>query len=203
MKLAILLTAFVIVTLPAVAAESTAADLAVMRMEFAAKPGYNGYLLQIIEHSIATEANRHWDAGRVKETTDKLRELMDVYPLSILGNRMMGETYRNLMQHTEDSDQKKQLAAISKEHMDRYFLLVKSITGDSECSTPQDKCKVINIPEEQMVLWNMRCNMRKQAVVVEAGIPYDKLVAVKEDGSEKIFYFDISAFYNKSSDAAK
>lgn len=168
-----------------------------LRIALATKPDYNGYQVQIIEYALSKEAMRLWEEGKPLEAVNKMKELLAAYPLSILGNRMLGETYRNLIPNALDAKQKEQLTILSKAHLDRYEGLVKSIVRSSSCASPKDGCKVINISEENMVLWSMKLSKVGQSLEMVDGVPYDKVVGKAQDGTQVNLFFDVSLFFRQ------
>jgi hypothetical protein len=168
-----------------------------MRIEFASTPGFDSYAVMIKELGMARLAKQEWAAGHAQETIDRIKDLLAFYPLSILGNRMMAETCAELVKHTDDANRQKELHAMSEEHMKRYLLLLESITGNTECTSKEDHCKVITIEEENMVLFKMKLKKGSQALVFgdRPGMFYDAVDGTSPEGSVKTLFFDISQFY--------
>jgi hypothetical protein len=160
-------------------------------------PGFDSYAVMIKELAMARLAKQEWAAGHAQETVDRINDLLAFYPLSILGNRMMAETCAELVKHSGDAKRQKELTAMSEEHMKRYLLLLESVTGNTECTSKENHCKVITIEEENMVLFKMQLKKSFQAVVVgdRPGMFYDRIDGTSADGAVKTLFFDISQFY--------
>jgi len=191
-----LLILAVLVSRGADAADGDAENYAALRLQFAHQPGYDATALVMKENALSREAHQLWNTGHGEETVAKIQEMLQQYPLSLLANLMMAETCRKLAEHTDSDVRKGELLKLSTEHQDRYNLLVQSITRSSQCSTPQDRCTVINISEEYLVLHEMRLQRKSQALTLQNGEPYDVLVGSSADGIEKTLYFDISPFFD-------
>jgi hypothetical protein len=177
-------------------ADPEAEKYTAMRLAFARGPGYNAGSLVMRESALSREAHQLWNSGQGEATVAKIQQMLEEYPLSLLANAMMAETCAKLAEHTQDGTREAELVKMSKEHQDRYNLLVASITKGSLCSTPEDHCAVINTSEEYMVLYSMHIQRKTQALAFHNHVPYDVLVGTLAEGSEKTLYFDVSPFFD-------
>lgn len=164
------------------------------RITLASEPGFNGYNLQMLEMKMKAESQNFFNEGRLDEAIKSQLHLVDEYPLSIFGNKVVGETYAWAITNPKMPDETKQLLSkLSKQYLLKADLLIKSITKGSECIAIEDQCKVININEEDMILRKFGYKKSGQELLldIEKKFAFDKITGVNAQGETKFFYFDV------------
>jgi hypothetical protein len=173
-------------------------DYESQRMAFAASAGYSAYGLTTGEISTSMKARALWNKGERDQAISLLNDWIQKYPLSIAGHRMLSEFFRTLSTNADAADDRTRLEAEHKAHFEKYAGLIKSIAHNTQCASAEDKCKVINIAEENAIIVDTGGTAKvRQSVARPQGVPYDVIVVRNSAGEERTFYFDISVFYMK------
>lgn len=167
-------------------------DYTKMRLEFAARPDFNPYVIQTIEKALVGEAMTAWRKGDAITTFKKFNEALQVYPVSIEVNRRMADGYKNLIKNA-NKEQKKELAILEDKHRTLAEGLIKSIISSGNGKTQKTAFTVITIPEEYMTLWYLGLAIEKIETENENEVTaYDVFTAKNHEGLAQKVYFDVS-----------
>ena len=182
--------------LAAAAAAAAEEDYEAQRLAFAATPGYDPYGLTSGEISTSLRARALWNQGERDQAMSLLSSWIQKYPLSIVGHRMLSEFSKTLATTADNAADQERLQLAPKSHFDKYAGLIRSIAHNTQCASYEDRCKVINIAEENAILVDAGGKTKvRQSVTKPEGIPFDVIVSRNSKGEERTFYFEISIFY--------
>jgi hypothetical protein len=176
----------------AIGAEAANVDYKEARMKFAADPAYKPYAIVGIESAMTKQAMQLWRDGDSLAALKKLDELLVIYPFSIMAHKMLGDSYESLISSDNRPAQNAELKRLSKKYLEISEKIIKSITGGTQCSSFKDNCRVINIAEEEMVLWRLGFFKKKQRLDKYNGDSYDVLQAESASGKKQKFVFNVS-----------
>lgn len=164
------------------------------RLALASQPGFNGYKLTMIEMQTQSESQKLLNDKKINEAISKQLALLYVYPLSIFGNTIVGETYAWVSKDPNiPQESKSYFSNLSKQYLLKADSLIQSITNGTECTAIENQCKVINIKEEDMVLRKLGYKKTGQELLIDVDkkFAFDKLTGINAKGESKYFYFDI------------
>jgi len=176
----------------AIGAEAANVDYEKARLKFAADPAYKPYAILGIESTMTKQAMQLWRSGDSLAALKKLDELLVIYPFSIMAHKMLGDSYESLISPDNKPAQNAELKRLSKKYLEIAEEIIKSITRGTQCSSFKDNCRLINIAEEEMVLWRLGFFKKKQSLDKYNGDSYDVLQAESGTGKKQKFVFNIS-----------
>ncbi|MFZ6799042.1 hypothetical protein [Undibacterium sp. Di24W] len=176
----------------AIGAEAANVDYEKARMKFAADPAYKPYAILGIESAMTKQAMQLWRDGDSFAALKKLDELLAIYPFSIMAHKMIGDSYESLVSPNNKPAQNAELKRLSKKYLEIAEKIITSITRGTQCSSFKDNCRVINIAEEEMVLWRLGFSKKKQSLDKHNGDSYDVLQAENGAGKKQKFVFNTS-----------
>ncbi len=168
-----------------------------MRLNFAAQPGYNPYVIQSIEKAKINEAMAAWRKGDVVTAFKEFKAILEVNPVSIETHRRMADGYKNLVKDAKNEQQKQELLQLENKHLTIAEGLIKSIISSGDGKSSKTAFKVISIPEEYMALWYLGL-IAEKAELDKTG-PFDVISAKNKEGNVEKVYFDVSILKNSFS----
>ncbi len=187
----------------AVAAQESPPDYQAQRLELAASPDYNPYALQLIHEALLEQ---HYQLSQdpamgISEINEPLAQLEEMYPLGIQVNYAVAGflDYVVSLETEGDVDQTDidAIAGLAEARRQKAWDILDSILSSGDGESPDTAFVVINIIEEYAVMDHFEMTFSSQSLTHQGEKTYDRIVAMAEDGSEHVIFFDISAFHRE------
>ena len=190
---------FLALVLAAVACEVLAASDPIEsgRMEMTARPGYDGRQAYLEERDLVKKAGETWRMRQRRDAIRMAEDFLAQHPYSARTVAALRNMTFDLARMTRDLDERARLMGQSQENGRLLQRLMRSIGHGTDCTSFEDRCRVIQIGEEQAFLEFKGGVKTDESIRVKSpdGVPFDILTVTDGQDRQRKYYFDVSPFF--------